>query len=257
MPKMLKAEKYIVYVPENEVSHFLQVTPSNIEVKSQNQLGAKYRDKLQQQILKAGNENRYGWYLQQFYKIEAIQLAETNCVTIWDADCVPVSKIEIINSSNQVVYINSSREFHQPYFENIKRLLGLERIQNICFVIPSFPMKNKWIREFIQFTEAKHDMPWYEAIMHSTDFSLASGFSETETLGTWIANTYEGEWTSRTGTWERFGQSRFGYAKNIKPNELIEIGKINNLEIVTFENWDLRGLRRGLQRLKKIISKIE
>jgi len=256
MPKMLEADSYIVYVPEKEVPDFLQVTPSSIEVRSQDQLGASYRDKLFEVIHLAGNKKRYGWYLQQFYKIEAIQLADTDTVTIWDADCVPVSKIEITNSRNQIVYVNSSREFHKPYFDNIGRFLGLDRIQDICFVIPSFPMKRKWILELISFAEAKHGMSWHDAIIQSTDFSLISGFSETETMGTWVANMYPREWESRTGTWERFGQSRFGYAKNITPSELMDLGKSNNLEIITFENWDLRGVKRVLSRMKRMLSKL-
>jgi hypothetical protein len=256
MPEMLEADRYIVYVPEIEVPYFLEVTPSNIEVKSQNQLGESYRDKLLQVIRLAGNEKRYGWYLQQFHKIEAIQLADTDTVTIWDADCVPVSKIEITNLRNKIIYVNSSREFHQPYFDNIRKLLGLVRIQDICFVIPSFPMKREWIRELISFVEAKHGLRWYDAIIQTTDFSLMSGFSETETMGTWVANMYPGKWESRAGTWERFGQSRFGYAKNITASELRNLGKSNNLEIITFENWDLRGIKRVLNRTKRIFFKL-
>jgi hypothetical protein len=255
LPSMVKADKYIVYVPEGEVAHFQGITNPEIEVRSQDQLGTGYKSALENKLDAAENSKRYGWYLQQFFKIEAIQLENTDLVTIWDADCVPVSKIETHNAQGQIMYVNSSREFHTPYFDNIKRLLNLERVQEICFVIPSFPMKKLWISEFIQHLEHFHDIPWYEAIMKTTDFSQMSGFSETETLGTWVANKYPNDWVSRIGTWERFGQSRFGYARTMTPEKIVDIGTKNDLEIVTFENWDLRGRKRVAQRIKRLIKK--
>jgi hypothetical protein len=90
--------------------------------------------------------------------------------------------------------------------------------------------------------------------MGTTDFSLRSGFSETETLGTWVANSYPGEWTSRIGSWERFGQSRFGLARSIGTEELIVIGKKHNLEIISFENWDVSKIKKIIGVLKNFGS---
>jgi hypothetical protein len=255
LPIMVAADDYIVYVPESEIAFFEEITDSSIRVESQESLGKEFYDKLKSKLESAENGKRFGWYLQQFYKIEAIQRADSQLVTIWDADCVPVSAIEVMNKDNKVVYVNSSREFHIPYFENIERLLGMTRIQTTCFVIPSFPMKRNWIKEFIDFVEQTHGMKWYDAIIKTTDFSQMSGFSETETLGTWVANKYPDEWISRTGTWERYGQSRFGYARNIKPNKIIKLGKENNLEIITFENWDTRGIKKIIKAIRRSISK--
>jgi hypothetical protein len=251
LPEMLDADNYWVFVPANEFHEFKKITDKRIEVKIQEDLGGVYENLLREATSAAGNEKRYGWYLQQFHKIAALQLATTDIVTIWDADCVPVSPIEITNLDKKLVYINSSKEFHQPYFENIERLLQLKRVQNFSFVIPSFPMRKEWVSSFITDVENLHRTNWYQAIISLTDFSLQSGFSETETLGTWVANNHFDGFTSRIGTWERYGQSRFGYARNIKPLELLALGKENNLEIITFENWDLRGIKRLVQKLKK------
>lgn len=250
----VKADFFIVYVPDAEVKYFESITEPRIQVKSQGELGIEFESQLKEKIETAGNNKRFGWYLQQFYKIKAIQMVETNTVTIWDADCVPVAPIEVVNQNGQIVYVNSSSEFHKEYFENIERLLSMARQQNICFVIPSFPMMTNWVTDFITFIETKHRKPWYEAIMQTTNFSQPSGFSETETLGTWVANKYPSAWTSRVGTWERFGQSRFGYAKDLNVEQLLDLGKKNNLEIISFENWDVRGIkriRRLFSRLKK------
>jgi hypothetical protein len=256
LPMNVRADNYIVYVPENEIKHFESITPPGILVKAQEQLGIEFEPQLRQRLEAASNQKRFGWYLQQFYKIQAIQEAATEIVTIWDADCVPVAPIEITNNHDQIVYVNSSKEYHEEYFRNIKRLLNLDRVQDLCFVIPGFPLKLHWVTEFITSIEEKHRKPWFEAIMETTDFSQVSGFSETETLGTWVANSYPTEWISRRGTWERFGQSRFGYAKNLNVENLIALGQSNSLEIITFENWDTRGFKRVKRLILRLVSKL-
>lgn len=246
------ADFFIVYVPDDEIRYFESITDLKIQVKSQSELGIEFESPLRERMETVGNIKRFGWYLQQFYKIKAMQLAETEIVTIWDADCVPVAPIEIVNEHQQIVYVNSSSEYHHEYFENIKRLLNMERIQDICFVIPSFPMMSHWVTEFITFVETKHSKPWFEALTQTTNFSLTSGFSETETLGTWVTHKYPTAWVARTGTWERFGQSRFGYAKNLNVTQLLDLGQRHNLEIISFENWDVRGVKR----IRRVVSRL-
>jgi hypothetical protein len=252
LPQFIDANHFIVYVPKNEIEYFENITNKSIEIKAQEELSKNFYDLVETASKKADNSERFGWYLQQFYKIEALKSSESDIVAIWDADCVPVKKIELANSRGQIVYVNSSNEFHKPYFDNIKKLLNLERIQEICFVIPGFPMKKKWIDDFVSFVEEKHQIPWFEAIISCTDFSQRSGFSETETLGTWVANRYPGNWYSRKGKWERFGQSRFGFARNFDTKELINIGNKKNLEIISFENWDLSKATRLKNMFKNI-----
>lgn len=255
LPIFVKAQSYQVYVPEVEVDFFKSITTEKIEVRSQEELSDKFADLLTKKFANSSNSKRYGWYFQQFLKIEALRQSSTDYVAIWDADCVPVKKIELVNDMNNPVYVNSSREFHADYFDNIERLLGMKRVQKMSFVIPGFPMKKLWIQEFITFIEKKHQVSWYEAIMKTTNFELTSGFSETETLGTWVANMYPDEWISRTGTWERYGQSRFGFARSMTPKKLIEIGNTHDLEIITFENWDTRGAKRVWRALKKLTKR--
>lgn len=255
LPKYLSAQEYIVYVPAREIALFRKNTNPLIKVQSQEELSSKFFENLRKELQKANHEERFGWYLQQFLKIEAVQRISTQIVTIWDADCVPVSNIEILNEKDQIVYVDSSRELHPPYFENIGRLLHMIRTQKNCFVIPSFPMKSEWVTEFIKYVEEIHDTHWSDAIIKCTDFKEKSGFSETETLGTWVANTHPSEWVTRPGTWERYGQSRFGYARKLKTENIELLGKRYGLEIITFENWDKRGLKLFIKRLVRLYEK--
>jgi hypothetical protein len=54
--------------------------------------------------------------------------------------------------------------------------------------------------------------------------------------------------------WERLGQSRFGYARRFNAERMIEIGRENGLGIISFENWDLRGIRKVIRKLRNLLT---
>ena len=238
------ASKYKVYVPEKEITEFIAITPPQFEILSEEKLGNAYLKKLREKIVHYENQERFGWYLQQFHKIEAIQEVDTEGVLIWDADCVPLKKMRFFDEAGTPLYMVASKEMHQPYFELIEKTLGIKRVQDNSFVIPGFPMRSQWVEEFIFELAGPLGKEWYEKLLDDIDFSLKSGFSEFETLGTWVANRKPAGWKKTYMNWERFGQSRFGYAKSFDTKELIGIGAANNLDIISFENWDKRGMNK-------------
>lgn len=247
----LVATEYFLYVPESEIGDFAEITPSEFTLVAQETLGVDYREKLHLAISDAGNSSRYGWYLQQFFKIEALLKCDRELGIIWDADCVPLQPIPILNKQNKIVYMDISNEFNPPYFEAIHRLLGMERIQKQCFVIPAFPFWSKWSQEFVDaFAKKSPGLTWWEAIILKTDLSLTSGFSETETLGTWVANAHPDSWVSEAGLWERRGQRRFGYARSFSVEKLKRKTRRTGLQIVSFENWDTRGIEMIKYKIK-------
>ena len=251
LPIYIQASEFIVYVPKEELDRFLEITDPVIKVLPQDLLGLGYAVNLKSKIESAGNSKRLGWYLQQFYKIEALTRSNSDITVIWDADCVPVKNIEFIDLNQNLVYMNASEETNPLYFMVIEQLLGMNRVQNQSFVVPGFPILKNWVCEFIKHIELYNKgSRWYDAIISCTNFSHKSGFSETETLGTWIANSYPNSWATKKVAWERQGQNRFGYAKNITVDRLVALGEKENLDIISFENWDLRGLRLNLKRLK-------
>ena len=252
LPRFVIADEYVVFVPEEEIEDFVKITSPNISIASQSTLGLAYKKKLYEKVAFANNGWRYGWYLQQFYKIEAMINSETSNVIIWDADCVPVSEIKTFDSVGNPMFMAAANEINSSYFLVIDKLLGLQRIQNMSFVIPGFPFIRKWMDQFVEDIQLNNPgKPWHSAIIEHIDFTEMSGFSETETLGTWMVNKYKDSWSSFSGSWERRGQKHFGYAKNYTPEKIIKIGRKKNLDIISFENWDTYGLRLILKRLKE------
>jgi len=247
LQKFVQADEFFVYVPDDEINDFLAVTPPAIKIMPESDLGQEFSSRLQGEMLLADNVDRFGWYFQQFLKIEALIRSTTERVVIWDADCVPLKNIRLFDENDNAVYMKAS-EHHQEYFRMIQNLLGLTRIQDQSFVIPGFPMKKDWVNGFVQDVESRNDNDkWFDAIISCTDLSQQSGFSEFETLGTWVANSYPHSWISSNLTWERLGQSRFGPAQNFTPEALVKLGQANGLDVISFENWDKRSTRKWLR----------
>lgn len=255
LPRFVEADEYLVYVPESEMTEFRSVTNSKITVRSQNELGTDYASKLWARVVSENNSQRYGWYLQQFLKIEALLMSDADRLIIWDADCVPVQKIATFDSSGNPIFMVGAFEYNASYFEAISKLLEMQRVQEFSFVIPGFPIPKAWVLEFEKtVSDTNGGKEWYDAILDTTSFSLKSGFSETETLGTFIANRYPNEWSTFEGFWERRGQKRFGYARNFSAKRIIRVARRAGLDIVSFENWDIRGIRLVVRRLNEKLT---
>lgn len=256
LPRFVKADEYFVYVPQKEMDDFRKVSSPLITVRSQESLDVGFGNLLLEKVKENFNEARFGWYLQQLYKIEALIESPTSATIIWDADGVPTRSIEMFNQKNEPLYMRAT-ENHRAYFEMIERFLGLPIVQNQSFIVPGFPMLRAWINEFVEFIESRHaGKTWFEAIIQDTDLRLQGGFSEFETLGTWVANSYPQKWHPIDLNWERYGQSRFDYARNLSPVSLVELGSKHNLDLISFENWDLRGIRRKIKLLANFVSRL-
>ena len=237
LPRFIPSDDYIVYVPAHERAAFQEITATPIRVEDE-PLSGSYANALSRALAIAGNTSRYGWYLQQFLKIEAILQSPFDLIVIWDSDCVPLRPIQLFTETQTAVYLEAY-EYHAEYFRTIQRLLSLQKARAASFIVPGFPVRKIWVQEMIQAIEAKHTgFTWQEAIIQATDLSQASAFSEFETIGTWVANQYPTSWTTNAISWERLGQSRYGYARNLMTDEILKKGRDENLDVISFENWD-------------------
>lgn len=253
VPNFVTADRYIVYVPDDEVSLFQKITNPTVSVFPESALEIEYKNELKTAVAFSGNSKRFNWYFQQFLKIESLIATEADRLIIWDADCVPVKEMEFFGQSGKPKFILSS-EYNYEYFDCIDRLLKIEKIKKLSYISPGFPFLKSWISEFVNYVEAVNPgKKWWEAIIAETNLSSKSGFSEFETLGTWAQHSHPNDFEILTCNWERFGQSRFNYARNINSTQLIEIGKSNNLDIISFENWDVRGIRRVMKIILRFV----
>ena len=76
-------------------------------------------------------------------------------------------------------------------------------------------MKGAWVSNFFNAIEKHTGLPWQEALMTHIDFNYKAGFSEYETLGTFLTYHYYDRMTFlNTAPWHRNGKLLIGAHDN-------------------------------------------
>ena len=233
--KHIDAEKYTVIVPDRDIPVFKSESPDSFEVVGESIYVGDTKDLLKTK-LSADNQDRVGWFLQQFIKLAALKATnEDDFSLIWDADTVPLKPLSFSTNDGKVRIYNGS-EHNLPYFEVIRKLLGMEKIISRSFVAQCIPIKGKWTKDFFNFIEDKHNTNWIDAIIDKIDFSKRIGFSEYETLGTYITHKYPDEFILIDSKWLREGVCYLGSVKNI--NRFWAKPITRRCDFASFESWD-------------------
>jgi hypothetical protein len=226
----ISAREYVVIVPEHDISLFKGVAPLGFRVESESEYSRAFVQELGVRLADASNMDRFGWYLQQFIKLEAVRrLQPEQKAVIWDADTIPLSPIRFFTPTGQPEFFFGT-EYHIPYFGAIHRCLGLDKQVEESFIAQCFPTQGTWATEmFAALEESGHE--WFETLMNSIDFREASGFSEYETLGTFFAARNAGEMRWQGSPWIRDGYSFFAGP------EQLGSGSRRVAAFVSFESW--------------------
>lgn len=231
LPDFVKAKKYLVIVPEQELSDFQHCGIKNFEFISE----LKYNNIKQYLEEKLGHRHkRIGWYLQQFIKLSEIdEGSDDDLNLIWDADTIPLKRLSFEKYGK--IYFYQGIEYHKPYFELTKNVLGLDKIARSSFIAQCFPSKVSWIKNFKKYIESKNNNKiWYQAIIDRIDDKQKSGFSEYETLGTFILEKYPSKIKLRENSWTRDGNALIGNVKNLEHNYK---WLSKRYDFITFEHW--------------------
>ena len=243
--QFISAKKYTVIVPDAQVQMFAAVTKAPYQVKPESLFVGNLKEKIAQ-TLTPENQDRVGWYLQQFVKISAVLTHDDqDLVLIWDADTVPLRKLEFINSSGKFIYYKGD-EHRKSYFDFIERALGLKRTQKFSFIAQSLILKVSWARELTNALAQNAQLPWIDAVLSFLDKAEPAGFAEFETLGTWIWNHHHDEILISDRSWYRNGLSLVG--NPLKLSKSVWSGLAQSYDFVSFEMWDrVFGLRKNLK----------
>lgn len=242
------AENYYVIVPSSDISRFKEISPIQYTVLNEERVFPYLNLHDIAKKLPESYKHRAGWYLQQLIKLAAIdylQARDDQLMLIWDADTVPLKKLNFYKDGRCIYFMGS--EHNPPYFISLSRILNLSKLVNFSFIAQCFVLKKKWIREFISEIEELHKTNWYEAILDQSDLSHPSGFSEYETLGNWLMARHKDEIAFNSSKWERFGSSKCGL-KNLEQYKLSN----PNISFVSFESWDGQILDVGLVQMSTL-----
>jgi hypothetical protein len=232
----IKADRYLVIVPDHEIEIFRKASPSDYLIQPEQSVLKDAKARLESRLSAAGNTARIGWYLQQLLKIAACQQADGERLLIWDADTVPLRRIQPFNKDGNPSYYKG-KEHHLPYFKLIEKILGLDREVDFSFIAQNFPVRVSWLRECLIEIEKRSNMNWVDAIIASIDPRELSGFSEYETIGTYFSSRYKDEIHTKSAAWYRNGGRLVG-----------DVGRLNRLntfilsvffDYISFESWDV------------------
>lgn len=248
--RYIDAKEYLIVVPDQEVDLFRSITCQPYKVIPESFYVGELKSRLKN-LLPIENHDRIGWYLQQFIKIAAakeLSLGDDSdqVVLIWDADTVPLKPLHFVNENGMVRYY-SGTENHAPYFAFIARVIPWANVQKFSFIAQCFPTKISWVQDFCRELESE-GRDWIESIIANLDQSQRAGFSEYESLGTYIWSKYPDQVMLSDRPWERNGRSLLGDPNQLSSYELD--GLTHYFDYISFEAWDVRkGMRASFRAI--------
>lgn len=244
----IDAHAYHVIVPQNELTKFKRITPFEIEVIPENELIDFYTVKNVESALY--HKWRSGWYFQQFLKIYSLLHGNDEDINlIWDADTIPLKKISFVDQHGRLTYYTGS-EHHAPYFDQIKRSLGIEKKVQYSFIAQCFPAKSYWVKKYIAALEKHNECQWIEAILKNITQSETSGFSEYESMGTYFSHEFSEQMAITHGKWQRHGNKTIGISKFTNKDALL---LSTEFDFISFESWDVHE-NLGVKKLKRLLG---
>jgi hypothetical protein len=232
--KFIPAAKYVVVVPHAEIDIFKSKKLGKYSVISENK-HSKIADCLNEKLGK--NHKRFGWYFQQFIKLSELDDGSNNALNlIWDADTIPLKKINF--EQNGKIYFFQGSEYNKEYFTLTRELLNFSKISKRSFIAQNMPCKVSWIKEFKKEIQTKYkNKDWYEEIIKRINVNHGAGFSEYETLGTFLLKNHPEDIILGKAKWYRGGNKLIGGIKNFHDNQK---WLSKRYHYVAFEHWDCK-----------------
>ena len=183
--------------------------------------------------------SRTGWYFQQFLKLGYSFVCKDEYYLVWDADTIPLREITFFQEDGKPIF-DLKPEYHAPYFDSIEKLLGLGKAIPESFIAEHMLMHAGMVREMLACMEKHADgslkgKRWYEKVLHAaSQTGSPSGFSEFETVGTFVMHRYPEVYAFRKLKTFRFGSMLF--RTNVEERYLAWAGQ--ELDTISFETWN-------------------
>ena len=143
-----------------------------------------------------------GWYFQQFLKM-AFALSnycKNDYYLSWDADTIPLQKISFFDVDERP-FFSMKTEYHKPYFIAIKRLLGIEKINEGSYIAEHMMFNKSIMCELLDTIQRScvDGLIWYEKILNAIvpELESANSFSEFETYGSFCKLNYPSLYVER------------------------------------------------------------
>lgn len=138
-----------------------------------------------------------GWYLQQFIKLGVSRIIDDKYYLTWDADTIPLRKIEIFRKSDGLPYFSLKREYHKRYFDVLWETLNIRKMISPSFISEHMVFKTEYVRQMLNEIEENDCIPgklFFEKLCIASSAVALRGennnFSEFEMYGNWVTKKY-------------------------------------------------------------------
>lgn len=202
----------------------------NVKVIDENKLleGLTFQSVFQR-LSSIGEGRKTGWYFQQFLKMGfALTENASDYYLMWDSDTIPLQHIEFFE--NGKILMNPKREHHQPYFDTITKMFGIQNFADYSFISEHMMIPTKIMREMINVL-GSHGMLWWEYILTCCTIKGTQNFSEFETFGNYCMQFHPDIYVPRQLLTLRSGGRLFG--RSVSDKELVYLSY--DFDTVSFE----------------------
>jgi hypothetical protein len=194
-----------------------------------------------------------GWYLQQFLKLQfAFQDPGDDYYLIWDADTVPLRKLEFFDRDGRML-LTKATEQHPPYFETYQQLLQESPNREYSLIAQHMVVQKSVAREMLAQIQQRTDNGehWAWSIMHNLPTQGDNLFSEYETYGHYVKNHYPDRVRFIERPWLREG-TEYTRGWIPSPQDLRQLG--HNYDYVAFERASQNWFQFGKAKLKRFLK---
>ena len=191
----------------------------------------------------------FGWYLQQFLKIEYCRQSEAQHCLVWDADTVPLLPFEFLDADGRM-FLTSAKEFHTPYFYTIRELFGPSAPSRTSFISQHMFVECSSMRSMCRLIVERHTVGhWTDALGRILEKhpDRANLFSEYETYANYMLLFEPDKVVTRELCWSRC-ESRKTWAV---PRRQLAKARSEGLSFAAYESKDIVWSRVMLKALEK------
>lgn len=133
--------------------------------------------------------DRSGWLFQQLLKLAGDSIVSQEFFYVIDADTILI-RPQVFELNEKTVFLHSD-EYHRPYYEVYRDLLGCYPSTNLSFVAHQMMFQRSKLSELRNLIEKRNDgETWFNVIINTIDKREPSSFSEYELYGHWMMDNY-------------------------------------------------------------------
>ena len=173
--------------------------------------------------------DRSKWYYQQLLKWSCDKILKETHYLVVDADTIFI-RPQTFERKGELI-LNLSDEYHRPYFENYRKLMGENPKNPTSFICHHMLFSRSTIKELKEVIEEENGFVWYQSIINSLDLNQGSGFSEYETYGNYMFSHY------RSGVLLEYWYNKSLSRNFLQTNSSLERLYGRKFKSISFDSW--------------------